>query len=604
MREFRGGKRLMALVAGAVLVPGCADLATEAERVPAELAIVPDYGRVGEAQPTQLELVVKDQNGDEMPVPGWAQPVWTASGASGAEVGGDGALTAMNSGKVAVSARLAALTAEAHFCVSPGRTQVNAPVIYLTQGAQGRRNETPLIAGRPALLRIFLVGNEAGSFELDVKFTLSKDGDAVFERLLTVPAGMPTEIDESDLRGSVNLEIPGSVLEPGLGMVVELDPNCVAPLAPGSRTRIPDEGVTHLRVVRPQLFRQVFVPTLWRSQRDNRLWNWLDEIDPDSEQMRYARNLLPVWEMEVEVRDTFRTSANLRTGAGWSQWLNEISVLNNSEGRRAYYYGIIGSSPTGLLGLANLSVPWSVGVARDYVYTHEVGHNMSLRHAPCGGAGVPDEEFPYGTGSIGIWGYAVDRKALFDPAVYRDIMGYCFNRIWVSDYHFRRAADHRLDGDGGVDPDGGSGGGLGEMPVVWGSVLDGALKPDPAFVLEGPSVLPGKDGPYRVEGLGADGETMFSLSFAPTPLEHGGGSFVFFVPYDPEWATALDRMVLTGPEGEYAVSRDGEPAVAVLTDPATGLIQAIIRDWDGGPLPGEETANVTITRGIPAGGLR
>jgi len=97
---------------------------------------------------------------------------------------------------------------------------------------------------------------------------------------------------------------------------------------------------------------------------------------------------------------------------------------------------------------------------------------------------------------------------------------------------------------------------------------------------------------------------MFSLSFAPTPLEHGGGSFVFFVPYDPEWATALDRMVLTGPEGEYAVSRDGEPAVAVLTDPATGLIQAIIRDWDGGPLPGEETANVTITRGIPAGGLR
>jgi len=139
---------------------------------------------------------------------------------------------------------------------------------------------------------------------------------------------------------------------------------------------------------------------------------------------------------------------------------------------------------------------------------------------------------------------------------------------------------------------------------VWGLVREGELTLDPAFVLEGPVELPERDGPYRVEGLGAGGETAFSLSFSSTPLAHGGGGFVFFVPYDPRWADDLDRMVLTGPEGEYAMSRDGEPAIAVLTDPATGLIRAIVRDWDGGPLPGEETADVTITRGIPAGGLR
>ena len=63
-------------------------------------------------------------------------------------------------------------------------------------------------------------------------------------------------------------------------------------------------------------------------------------------------------------------------------------------------------------------------------------------------------------------------------------------------------------------------------------------------------------------------------------------------------------MVLTGPEGEYTVTRDGEPGMAVLTDPSTGLIQAIIRNWDGGPLPGEASADVTVTRGIPARGLR
>ena len=61
-------------------------------------------------------------------------------------------------------------------------------------------------------------------------------------------------------------------------------------------------------------------------------------------------------------------------------------------------------------------------------------------------------------------------------------------------------------------------------------------------------------------------------------------------------------MVLTGPEGEDTVTRGGEPEMAVLTDPSTGMIRAIVRDWDGGLIPGEESADVTITRGIPTGG--
>ena len=127
---------------------------------------------------------------------------------------------------------------------------------------------------------------------------------------------------------------------------------------------------------------------------------------------------------------------------------------------------------------------------------------------------------------------------------------------------------------------------------------------EPAFVLDGPVVLPEAGGPYRLDGLGAGGEARFSLSFTPTPLAYGGGSFVFFVPYESEWADNLDRIVLTGPEGEYTVTRGSEPRMAVVTGRSSGRIRAIIRDWDGEPLPGEATANVTITRGIPAGGSR
>ena len=608
MRETRMVARnktlLKTLLAGAVLFWGCADLALEADRIPTGMVIVPDQERIRKEEPPKLQVVVSDQNGSIMGVPGWAPPDWTVSDGSIMEVRPDGTLNLMKGGWVDVTARLVNLTADARYCISPAQARLSAPVIYVTQAAQGPNNTAPLIAGRPALLRIFLVASPASALALEVHVTLLQGEDVVFEHLLVPDRQIPNHVDEEYLDASFNVEIPGSALQPGVSMVVELDPDCKAPLSHRSETRYPATGSTDLRVVKPQLFRQVFVPTLWRQQPDNRLFSWLDGIDPDSEQMRLTRNLLPVWEMEVEVRDTFRTNANLNGFGGWNQWINEIATLNIAEGRRGYYYGVIGSSPSGLLGLANFAAPWSVGVAEGDTYTHEVGHNMNLRHAPCGGAGGPDPNYPYDAGSIGIWGYDVERKVLYDPEEYKDVMSYC-SPAWISDYSFDLATTHRLNGDAGVNPDGGSNSSdRGEMLVVWGSVQDGELKLDPAFVLEGPMELPRADGPYRVEGLGVDGETMFSLSFTPAPLEHGGSTFVFFVPYESEWADNLDRMVLTGPEGEYTVTRDGEPEMAVVTDPSTGLIQAIIRNWDGGPLPGEETAEVTITRGIPAGALR
>ena len=105
-----------------------------------------------------------------------------------------------------------------------------------------------------------------------------------------------------------------------------------------------------------------------------------------------------------------------------------------------------------------------------------------------------------------------------------------------------------------------------------------------------------------MDGLGVHGRTEFSLSFTPTPLEYGGGSSVFLVPFKADWTDTLDRMVLSGPDLEDTLTRDGEPPLAVVTDPSTGRIQAMIRNWDGGPLRGEGTGDVTITMGISTGG--
>lgn len=590
----------------AVLLAGCADLALEHDRIPTELRILADGDVLGVDETLQLEAVVLDQHGEEMPVPSWAPPTtWLVSDRRVAEVSGDGMVTTLRGGPVIVQANLGALEGTLKLRVNPNQVILTAPAIHLTQAAQSTRGLVHLIAGRPALLRVFMTGDEISFFEPSVRVTLYQGDTEVFGQVLTPTTDYtPRSVEEGRLDGSYNAFIPGEVLQREVAMVVELDPEGLVPLAPGSRTRYPPEGTRRLRLVDPPLFRQIMVPTISTQSPDSSVFDWTDGLTPESEQVRLAKTLMPVGAMEVEIHETFITSANLGTENGWGQWIRETRVLYEQEGRRGYYYGVVTVSGPAYGGLGYVGYPVSVGLAREDIYAHELGHNMNLWHAPCGGAGGPDPNYPYPNGGIGVWGYDIHEHQLRDPDDYVDVMGYC-GPDWISDYHFSRATLHRLDDDGGVQLDGGGavpgGRDRGEMLVVWGSVGDGQVQLDPSFLVDGPPVLPEEGGAYRVEGLGVEGGTEFSLAFSPTPLEFGGGGFVFFVPWESGWAESLDRMVLTGPEGEYTLTRSGSPPMAVATDPSTGRIQAIIRDWDGRPLPGEGTANVVISRGIPDG---
>ena len=486
-----------------------------------------------------------------------------------------------------------------------GQVLLSAPVIYLNQGAQNQDGSVALIAGRPALIRIFVVGDETGDYTPAARVTLFQQETEVFGKVLAAAADrIPDEVVEADLEGSVNGIIPGSVIQPGVTMVVQLDPEGLVPLAPGSQTRYPATGSMMLNVVEPPHLRQVIVPTLTVLSPNESVYDWTDDLNAQSAQVLLARTLMPVGSMELEVHDTYLTGSNLGTEDGWLAWLAEIRVLFMHEGRRGYYYGVAAMTNPAFAGMGFVGSPVSVGLPHEVVYAHELGHNMNLKHAPCESGGRLDPGYPYEGGEIGIWGYDLNLDQLLDPGRYKDVMGHC-PPFWISDYNFSRAIRHRLDGDGGIVVEGSSaasgGQARGEMLVVWGSVRDGEVRLDPAFVLDAPPALPETGGAYRVDGLGPDGQREFSLSFTPTPLEYGGGGFVFFVPWETDWADSLDRMVLSGPEGEDILTRSGAPAMAVVTDPSTGRIQAIIRDWDGGPLPGEGTAEVTVTRGIPTG---
>ena len=586
----------------ALLLVGCGDLALESDRMPTELEIVPGGGLVGTDETMQLDVVVRDQHGEEMTVPSWVSPEWVSTDPSTAEISEDGVVTTLRGGAAVIQSTVGDLGDAIRLRVNPSQVVLTAPMIYLTQAAQSTRGQVQLIAGRPALLRVFMTGDETSFYRPSVRVTLLRDDTEIYRQVLAPPTEhTPSESVQGELDGSFNAAIPGTLIQPGVTMLVELDPEGVVPLAPGSRLRYPEEGSRRLRVAEPQLFRQIMVPTIATQGPDESIFDWTDGLNPESPQVRLAKTLMPVGDMELEVHETFRTSADLSTQNGWGQWIRETRVLYEQSGRRGYYYGVVRFSGPAYGGLGYVGYPVSVGLASAGIYAHELGHNMNLWHAPCGGAGGPDPNYPYPNGGIGIWGYDIHANRLLDPDDYNDVMGYC-SMDWVSDYHFSRATFHRLDGDGGVVLEGsGSAAGAGdrgEMLVVWGSVQEGRVRLDPAFVLEGPPVLPESAGPYRVEGLASDGHREFSLSFSPTPLEFGGGDFVFFVPWEAGWAGSLDRIVVTGPEGEHALTRSGSPPLAVVTDPSTGRIRAMIRNWDGGPLPGEETARVVVSRGI------
>jgi len=78
------------------------------------------------------------------------------------------------------------------------------------------------------------------------------------------------------------------------------------------------------------------------------------------------------------------------------------------------------------------------------VIAHELGHNWGRSHAPCG-TPDPDPNYPYAGGSIGGWGFDPRTGERLDPSETKDLMGYCFQNVWISDYTYGGVLRYRRD---------------------------------------------------------------------------------------------------------------------------------------------------------------
>ena len=267
------------------------------------------------------------------------------------------------------------------------------------------------------------------------------------------------------------------------------------------------------------------------------------------------------------------------------------------------------SSPVGIAHLPGRS---SFSTPHSFVVAHELGHNLSLYHAPCGGAGFPDLSYPHPDGSIGAWGYDFRGNSMARPSR-PDLMSYC-QPMWISDYHLSNALRFRLsDADSVGLPY------LGARRLLeprrslllWGGVgADSVLYLEPAFVVEAPPTLPGSGGEYRLTGRSRGGAELFSLNFAMPVVADGDGSssFAFIIPVRSGWEHRLDVITLSGPGGSATLDAGSDQAVVILRDPQNGQVRAILHDVPeldleqgdvGAALGAGPGLEVLLSRGIP-----
>lgn len=502
----------------------------------------------------------------------------------------------------------------------PPPAELKVPVMYITQATQNRDGSVPLVAGRDGYLRVFLVADQPSTTAPPVRVRVYH-GDVLRETLVIPPPALsvPTAVNQGDLNSSWNVKLAGALIQPGLRVQAEADL---------------ENGVSETRamnVVALAPLRIRFVPI---RQTDNGLTGRVSEANKD-QFLVMTRKILPIPGYDADVRAPYsvRFLEIDPQGNSWRVLVSELDAVRVAEGSNRYYYGVVQTPYTGggVVGIAaGLGSRTSLGYDRfpdaDPTVAHELGHNWGRRHVPaCGPAGV-DPQYPYSSGQIGVFGMDVETGELKAPSANTDIMGYCAENVWISDYTYDNIFTYRAINDRvstTVQP----------SLLVWGRVQDGELVLEPAFQVTTRPSLPAAPGPFRIEGRDASGAVLFSHSFLAEQIPDVPGdqrTFAFAIPLSPERVTQLAMLRLTGngrqverrsvnvradkgrallqsvPVATQRVSRDKiflrmdreNHAMAMVRDPQTGEILSLVRDGTASLQTTAAELEVTVSDGI------
>jgi hypothetical protein len=305
----------------------------------------------------------------------------------------------------------------------------NLRILKAEWGQTVLKENLRLVAGKEALLRVHLVAAPSAlSLNQPLAGAVYQGSAFVGNLSFTCPNPIPTTTAQGDLSTTCNATLPGNWVAPGLRVELRADPNdqvAESDESDNALTLSPSVGagtVLHLTVV----------PVVYQGQAPS---------IPN-----FAQTLWRIWPLQSIASNTRAPYTFSGTLSGqdtntWSQLLDELRILRQTDGSGRYYYGFVRVSYTsGIAGIGYIGYPVAVGW--DYAFNapavmaHELGHNFGRDHAPCGVSGDPN--YPYPNGSIGTWGYDLASGTLRDPSERYDLMSYCSPQ-WVYDYTYEGA---------------------------------------------------------------------------------------------------------------------------------------------------------------------
>ena len=463
--------------------------------------------------------------------------------------------------------------------------------VYLTQAIQKLDNSVTLVAGRDALLRVFVRANAANTVRPDVRVRIYNGASLVQTATLTAPeSGVRTVIAEGTLTSTWNLLVPGANIRPTTRVLVELDPTQSTTDADRSDNVWPTSGTPQsVSVNTVPTFNVRFVPIVVGALTGN-----VSEGNKASF-LSSVQRLFPLSAVVSDVRAPFTSSAteiqSNDTNGQWLTALSEINALRTTDGAPStmHYYGVLKASYTsGIAGYGYMpgraAIGWDHLPSGDRVAAHEWGHNFSRNHAPCGTSG--DTNYPHAGGVINFWGWNSLTNTLVSPTS-TDVMGYCSNQ-WISDYNWAAVMQYRSASGSASSPQA-----PGEGLLVWGRVVNGQPQLEPAFRVKAPVSASALSASHRLELLDADGTALLDTPIEAQRVDHATASderqFAVIVPWSATLEARLASIRVRDARSPLSATtrrsaRMTAPATGgtpVVTPPQAQLQAQVARTTDG-----------------------
>jgi Peptidase M66 len=414
----------------------------------------------------------------------------------------------------------------------PATTNLNLTVSRIdpNQAVQTASGSVPLIAGRPAIVRVTVNVQNGSEAVLGVSARLHGVRNGVelpnsplspFNNGGSIVA--PLTPNGENFGHTLNFQLPTNWTTGGtLVLWAEVNPNRAVNEANYADNRSADLTLNFVAVPTLQI---VLVPIAYQPNGAGPVMR--PDLTQNNQGLTNLQNLYPIADVQTTLHSEYLFTGALNGGAGWGQLLDQLTAVRNRElggaarTSKIAYYGVVPRAAVAGLSSFIAGMGWvgnnmlaSVGLEHSFgVAAHEVGHNLGLDHAPCGVSG--DANYPFADGRVGDVGIDPFQRQLH-PSTDKDFMSYC-DPIWVSAYHYNKMLRVLAPAAAAAQP-----AAVGDGLLISGSIYSDTVTAQlsasvPLSSTE--TVEPGGSGPYRVELRDTNGTVQYTYAFTPQALD-------------------------------------------------------------------------------------